>query len=126
MNERDYLLKKARKSGKECDWSNYRKARNGVTNRIHQHKANYNRSVFRENVRRPKQFWNQIKKCYPMHNKKEIPSKMFNVQGKLISDENEIADTFCNFFTRIGTSIQKCYVTLTEKHWIFHSYLKME
>ena len=51
---------------------------------------------------------------------------MFNVQGKLISDENEIADTFCNFFTRIGTSIQKCYVTLTEKHWIFHSYLKLQ
>ena len=32
MYERDYLLNKARKSGKECDWCNYHKARNSVTN----------------------------------------------------------------------------------------------
>ncbi|CAB4011690.1 Hypothetical predicted protein [Paramuricea clavata] len=126
MNEQDHLLKKARKSGKECDWCNYRKARNSVTKCIRQHKANYNRSVFRENVNRPKQFWDQIKKCYPTRNKGETPNKLFDVEGKHISDSYRIANTFCNFFTGIGTSIQQCYVTLTEKHRQFHSYRKLQ
>ncbi|CAB4027123.1 Hypothetical predicted protein [Paramuricea clavata] len=126
MNERDHLLKKARKSGKEYDWCNYRKARNSVTKCIRQHKANYNRSVFRENVNRPKQFWDQIKKCYPTRNKGETPNKLFDVEGKLISDSYLIASAFCNFLIGIGTSIQQCYVTLTEKHWQFHSYQRLQ
>ncbi|CAB4045697.1 Hypothetical predicted protein, partial [Paramuricea clavata] len=102
MNEQDHLLKKARKSGKECDWCNYRKARNSVTKCIRQHKANYNRSVFRENVNRPKQFWDQIKKCYPTRNKGETPNKLlFDVEGKHISDSYLIANAFCSFFTGI-------------------------
>ena len=66
MYERDHLLKKARKSG----------------------------SVFRENVNRPKQFWDQIKKCYPTGNKTEAPNKWFDDQGTHISDNKRIANTF--------------------------------
>ena len=48
--ERDYYLRKARKSGKEIDWSTYRRLRNDVTRSIRQSKANYTRHIFRENI----------------------------------------------------------------------------
>ena len=34
MNERDYFLKKARKSGNEIDWSAYRRLRNQIAKKI--------------------------------------------------------------------------------------------
>ena len=77
MNERDYWLRKVRKTGKENDWSSYRRLRNAVTRIIRYSKATYTRSVFQENINRPKQFWEQIKKCYPTKSSKEGSSKVF-------------------------------------------------
>ena len=50
MNERDHYLKKARKSGRELDWSTYRRLRNNVTGMIRKAKANYTRSVLRKTL----------------------------------------------------------------------------
>ena len=109
INNRDFLLKKARKSGKELDWGNYRKARNNVTKCIRQHKANYNRSLFRENVNRPKQFWSQIRKCFPTNTKQQATHKVFNINDEQISDKQVIADSFCKYFTEVAASIQRGY-----------------
>ena len=76
MNERDYWLKKARKTGKENDWSTYRRLRNAATRIIRYSKATYTRSVFQENINRPKQFWEHIKKCYPAKSSKDRSSKV--------------------------------------------------
>ncbi len=51
---------------------------------------------------------------------------MFDVQGTRISDNNPIANSFCNFFAGIGTSIQQRYITLTEKPWKSNIYLKFQ
>jgi hypothetical protein len=72
MNERDHYLRKARKSGKELDWSTYRRLRNNVTRMIRNGKANYTRSVLRENINRPSDFWNQIKRIFPTKTAREI------------------------------------------------------
>ena len=67
-----------------------------------------------------------IKKCNPTGNKTEAPNELFDDQGTHISDNKRIANTFCNYFTRIGTSIKQHYVTLTEKPWKSHIYLKFQ
>ena len=56
MNERDYYLKRARKSGKENDLSSYHRLRNTVTRLIRHSKATYTRSILRAIIERPAQF----------------------------------------------------------------------
>ena len=48
MNVRDYWLMKARKTGRENDWSTYRCLRDAATHIIRYSKANYTRSVLKK------------------------------------------------------------------------------
>jgi hypothetical protein len=118
--ERDYYLRKARKSGKEIDWSTYRRLRNDVTRSIRQSKADYTRQIFRENINTPRKFWNQIKKCFPTKESRDAGSKVFNVDGKPTSNVNEVANGFCKFFTSIGKRLQDVLPKLTDIAWIFY------
>ena len=122
MVERDYYLRKARRTGKEIDWSTYRRLRNDVTRSIRQSKANYSRQIFRENINTPRKFWNQIKKCFPTKGTKEAGCKVFNVDGKHTSNVKEVANDFCNFFTNIGKSLQNVVPKLTDIAWMHHDY----
>ena len=56
IRERDYYLRKARKSNTENAWSTYRQLRTSVTTAIKNSKANYNRTILRENMN-PKNFF---------------------------------------------------------------------
>ena len=66
IHERDHQLRKAKQTNKSEDWSNYRRLRNRTTYAIRKAKTNYERSIFLENDLNPKNFWRQIKKCYPV------------------------------------------------------------
>ena len=65
IHERDYWLKRARKSGKELDWSTYRRLRNVVTRLIRNSKSKYTRNLFRENVNTPNNFGNTLRNVFP-------------------------------------------------------------
>ena len=75
IKERDYYLKKARKSKSEIDWSTYRRMRNSVTMMIRKNKANYHRSLFKESAksrntsgRKLRNYSQQRQKtCNPLH-----------------------------------------------------------
>ena len=56
MIERNYHLRKARKTGREAGWSAYRRLRNDVTREIHYSKSAYTRSILRENISCLEQF----------------------------------------------------------------------
>ena len=94
MNERDHYLRKARKSGKELDWSTYRRLKNNVTRMIRNGKANYTRSVLRENISRPSDFWNQIKRIFPTKTGRENTSTAFKINGENIS-ETKVIGPYC-------------------------------
>ena len=117
MNERDYWLRKARKMGKENDWSSYRRLRNAVTRIIRYSKATYTRSVFQE-----KQFWEQIKKCYPTKSSKEGSSKVFEINGELTSEKKIISNKFCMFFATIGRKLQNTLPVLVNQIWKHHEH----
>ena len=61
MRERDYYLKRAKRSNNECDWSSYKRLRNSVTNMIRTSKAKFNKRLIYEQGDNPKQFWRLIK-----------------------------------------------------------------
>ena len=122
MNERDYWLRKARKMGKENDWSTYRRLRNATTRIIRYSKATYTRSVFQENINRPEQFWEQIKKCYPTKSSKERGSKVFEINGELTFEKKTISNEFCMFFATIGRRLQNTLPALVNQIWKHHEH----
>ena len=105
MNERDYQLRKARRTGKESDWSAYHRLRNTVTLLIRHNKATYTRSILRENVNKPKEYWSQLKRCYPTKSSKGNNCRLFEINGKRETDKKAISNAFCTFFTSLRDSI---------------------
>ena len=106
MLTRDFHLKRAKHTQCEQEWSRYKSLKNQVNNMIKHAKANYCRSLFKENMTNPKCFWKQIKKCYPSKSDSSI-SKVFKENGKLLTDKKEIAERFCSYFCGIGSEIQR-------------------
>ena len=104
MSERDYQLWKAQRTGKENDLAAYRRLRNTVTRLIRHSKATYTRSVLRENVSRPTEFWSQIKRCYLTKSSKGNNCKLFEINGKKETDEKVISNAFCAFLHRLETN----------------------
>ena len=116
IRERDYYLRKAKKSGSELDWSSYRRLRNATTALIRKNKANYQREAFQNNSHSPNDFWKEIKKLYPLKEQKQKPNS-FCVNSKVTIEKKEIANGFCAYFTSIGSSIHKYGNNLTNSIW---------
>jgi hypothetical protein len=123
MNSRDYHLRNFKRTNLEVEWSSYKRLRNRVTNLIRTAKANHVRKTFRENVHKPRDFWKQIKKCYPTKESSQT-SKSFNIENIVTTDKQSIANTFCSFFTMVGSSlVQSPVVNLTWKLFNLRKYL---
>ena len=122
MNERDYHLRKARRTGNENDWSTYRRLRNTVTRLIRHSKATYTRAILRENISRPKDFWSQIKRCYPTKGSKGNNCKLLDINGKRETDKKVISNAFCTFFTLIGKTLRDSVPSLVSPIWKNHDH----
>ena len=116
MNTRDYYLRRAKRTNAEIDWSTYKRYRNIVTNAIRHAKANNIRKTFRENISSPKEFWKQMKKCYPAKEKVK-PCKSFIVNGSASEDKTKIADAFCSYFVNVGTKLSSTITSLSNLTW---------
>ena len=118
INERDYHLRKARETGKEQNWSAYKKLRNEITYLIRRNKANHCRRMLRDNIDSPTDFWEQVKRCYPT-SRQNSTSNFFNIEGERVSDKAKLSDNFCSFFATIGSSLQAKTSNLCNKTWKF-------
>ena len=101
MNERDYYLKKARRSGSEIDWSTYRRLRNQIVNKIKFVKGKYHQNLLHEKVSDPKSFWKVIKTIFP--SKKgtaKLPDAVKDTNG-IILDKVKLAEKFNCFFSTV-------------------------
>ena len=66
MSTRGYYLRKAKRSGRDEDWSSYRSYRNQVTAAaVRNAKSDYNRNLIQENLDNPRNFWKSMKKILP-------------------------------------------------------------
>ena len=98
MNERDRLLRTARKTNKEIDWKNNKKKRKLVKNEPQRAKNIFYKNELREHSEKPSKFWETIKKIFPTKSKSPDLPKSFVIDDKLTNDKKVIANGFCQFF----------------------------
>lgn len=70
MNKSDSVLRKARRSGSEVDWSMYRWLQNQVSKRIKIEKCRYQINEISDNMDNPKSFWKQQRIFFQVTRKK--------------------------------------------------------
>ena len=126
MKDRDYHLKRAQRTGKEANWITHRHLRNTVTRMIRKNKASHTRILFQESINNPKDFWRQLKKCFPVKDLKSRPAKTFKVNNELTDNKKEIAKEFCKFFTAVGKNLQSGVLNLSDIVWKAHDYSQLK
>ena len=92
FKERYKLLTKAKKSGSDHDWLNYRRAKNYVTNLIRQTKTK-----LRENKHNSRKLWNLIK-CLSGNDGPEHELQQLAEESEIITNKGDIAETLNCFF----------------------------
>ena len=100
IRQRDYFLKKARKSSRDEDWLAYKSMRNRLTNSVKRAKQKYNKKLTDNHKDDAKAFWRTMKKIIP-GNKRSGGSKNINIDGVLCSEAShgkKIANDFNKFF----------------------------
>ena len=116
INDRDHYLKVDRRTNNKTDRQLYRKSRNCVTHAIRNSKANYCKNPLTETSHKPKDFWKNIKKFFPTKQKSDLPTMMI-IDGKKTFDKQTIANSFCMFFTIIGSELQDQVISLQSRIW---------
>ena len=64
MDEQDKILRKARKTRKDSDWSNYKQLKNQRNNMIKQAKRKYHNNLIANNSKNPKALWKVVKEVF--------------------------------------------------------------
>jgi hypothetical protein len=110
MNDRDKAQRKARKSNKKSDWKSYKLLRNRCTSSIRKAKSECNKNLLRENVNKPRRFWQIIKEI--------IPFKANTTSSSTIIQENsDRPNIFCSFFTSVAGSLKRKSILLKDFVW---------
>ena len=111
IRQRDYLLKKARKTSRDADWLAYKFMRNRVSNSVKKAKQTYNKKLIENHQEDARAFWRTMKTILP-GKKKSTSSKTIDINGELCSDENKIANNFNLFFTTVVTRMKQTQLEL--------------
>ena len=107
MNDRDKMLRKARKSKQEIDWSAYKLCRNRVQAQIKKCKSQYYKNLLKNSLNSSDKFWKAIKSVFPTKAMSPKTNPSFNVDGKTITDINVIANVFCRYFSTVANSLKR-------------------
>ena len=101
INHRNKLLKKARKTNKEIDWTKYKKHRNIAYYKIRAAKSNYFKTALSTNVNNPKVYWDHMN---DLVKRKPIPQQItLQLNNKLTSDPMEVAEAFNYAFVNVAS-----------------------
>ncbi|KAJ8022634.1 hypothetical protein HOLleu_37591 [Holothuria leucospilota] len=100
MRDRDYYEKLARKDKSQATWQDYKVLRNEVSRALKRAKASYVSQNLSENTGN---IWQILKKVVP-GSRDSLPNSICK-DGRVITENNEIATEFNNFFTSVAHSI---------------------
>ena len=112
MNHRDKLLRRARLTKSELDWSIYKKQRNRVNNLVRNNKARYNKELLRENADSSETFWSALKKVYPTKTKSLSSTPVLDVNGQKSIDGIKMANMFANHFATVAEILKRKSILL--------------
>ena len=100
----------------------YKRYHNKIADLLKITKEAYYKNYFQENRKNSQALWSDINEIiYSKKSSKTIPPSSISVEGRTISDPQNIAVIFNNFFTSIGKNIQK-KIFQTKKN--FSNFLK--
>ena len=110
MKKRDRLLSKFIKSknpsSKASLHSEYKEARNNVTELIRLSKLSFYKSYFSANSKNLRKVWQGIKSIINIKSKaNDTPACIYNENGELITDPLLISKTFCDQYTNVAQNI---------------------
>ena len=120
MNNRDYHLRKARRTKAEVDWSTYKKLRNRVNRVTGKAKQlqSYNKNLLTENENDPKRFWKAIKSIFPTKGgDRSSTLQAMNLEDGITTDSTKIANGFGFFFSNIATELKMSLNILGNHIW---------
>jgi hypothetical protein len=117
MKYRDSLLKKARKTDKEIDWSAHKRKRNSVNNLLKSAKNKYYHELFEENASSPEKFWKCIKQLFPTKNANGNTYSSMVIDGEKVLDKQVIANGFSNHFFTIAGILKEKLSLLKSTVW---------
>jgi len=110
IRERDFLKKKAARSRLQFDWNVFKSKRNAVNRLNKDLKTSYFNRKLLDNSRCSKKLWKALKDLLP--NSKANSSTFCVLDGdKEITDNKDIANTFNNFFSTIGSKLAKDFTS---------------
>ena len=119
-NERDKLLRKARKSpDAEFYKAEYRQKRNAVNIAIRRAKASYYNLVQENSTGDPSKLWKTVKSIYPGKAKSSSNIQVFEIDGKTSTSQSDISNGFCSFFMNIIASLKLKSILLKNFAWQF-------
>jgi hypothetical protein len=101
---RDFLKKKAVKTGSSILHDAYKRARNDLNRLIEKTKTEYFTSLINNTAKNPKEMWKTINKITNKKSKTTNITKIV-VDDKIIEEPEVIANSFNNFFNEIGTTL---------------------
>ena len=110
INEKDKLLRKARKTKSPNDWQQFKITRNRCNNVIRYAKRHYHCNLLQENRNKPRKFWKALKSIFPSHKNNTDPTS--NVE----SNKGD-AQRFCKFFSNIANELKEKSFPLTDSVW---------
>ena len=119
---RDFLKKKAVKTGSFNLHDAYKRARNDLNRLIEKTKTEYFTSIINNTAKNPKEMWKTINRITNKKSKTTNITKIV-VDDKVIEEPEVIVNTFNNFFNEIGTTLAQ---KLRESTRTPESYIKPE
>ena len=108
MNDRDKLMRKAKKSGNVEDWLAYKQSRNRCNNSMKKAKANFYKEQLNENSSNPKRFWESIKKVFPSKERATVPNTKNNLN---------LAKIFSTWFSSVVGKLKRKEMPLKDIIW---------
>jgi len=124
MKKRDQLYKEFlsenNPDNKKNIFINYKKYRNMIISLIRKNKRKFYIDYFTEHNKNIKKTWEGIRQLVNINKKKSVSIKLINDNNNQITDGKEMANTFNNFYSNLGSSIEQ-KIPISQRN--FSSYL---
>ena len=104
---RDKILAKFKKSRKQCDDQNYKKARNHVQTMIKRKKKNFVLDKLNQNTGKPKELWKSLKSSGLPSKQKPSSSLCQEKDGNLSFDPKANTEIFKDFYSNLADNLVK-------------------
>ena len=117
MNKKDYLLRKARFTKSERDFTMYKTAKNLCNNMVKIAKRNFHHALINENKHNPRKFWKSIKAVFSGDKISKLSIPYLEDNEFSPKNNESIANSFCSFFTNVAKSLKEQSFPLQNFVW---------